>query len=231
MPDELPSRKEEAPSPEGWAWQALVSEPDAVVYLLDADLRVLYCNGGRPARESGWPPERLVGKTIDELMVELGADPRYADETKKIVERLRVKDGAISLRRIWEGKQWITTYRRIQAETERFLVVTRRVIGPVPERMHGEAVVEADWMELGPLDVLTPRELEVLCLIGQGLATKDIATLLHRSPHTIEVHRRSIGRKLGDTNRVGLARVAMEAGLTLGDADRQRMSRRGPTPT
>lgn len=145
------------------------------------------------------------------------------------MRRLRTKDGAIALRRIWEGKQWITTYRRIPAETERFLVVTRRAIGPVPDQMHGVDVVEADWMELGPLDVLTPRELEVLCLIGQGLATKDIAKLLHRSPHTIEVHRRSIGRKLGDTNRVSLARLAMEAGLTTGDAERERMSRRGPT--
>lgn len=64
------------------------------------------------------------------------------------------------------------------------------------------------------LDRLTPRELEVLDLIANGLSTADIANRLHRSQKTIKTHRLALGRKLGVTNRVELARIAIETGLS-----------------
>ena len=60
---------------------------------------------------------------------------------------------------------------------------------------------------------LTPREREVLDLIGQGLSTANIANRLHRSQKTVKSHRLALGRKLGVSNRVELARIAIEAGL------------------
>lgn len=63
------------------------------------------------------------------------------------------------------------------------------------------------------LDRLTPREREVLDLIGRGLSTAEIAERLHRSQKTVKSHRLALGRKLGVSNRVELARVAIEAGL------------------
>lgn len=68
--------------------------------------------------------------------------------------------------------------------------------------------------ELGALNALTARELEVLALIGQGMATREIAESLGRSPRTIERHCDAIHKKLGTTNRVQMARYAMQAGLT-----------------
>lgn len=68
--------------------------------------------------------------------------------------------------------------------------------------------------ELGALGALTARELEVLALIGEGLATREIAERLGRSPRTIERHCDAIHKKLGTTNRVQMARYALQAGLT-----------------
>ena len=44
---------------------------------------------------------------------------------------------------------------------------------------------------------LTPRELEVLKWVADGKTTREIASILNRSHHTIEKHRASITAKLG----------------------------------
>lgn len=57
------------------------------------------------------------------------------------------------------------------------------------------------------LDRLTPREREVLALVSQGLATKDIALALELSPRTVESHRAAICTKLETTSVVELTRI------------------------
>lgn len=63
------------------------------------------------------------------------------------------------------------------------------------------------------LHTLTVREQQVLRLIGQGKSRTDIATLIHRSPKTVDAHRASIMEKLGIHDRVELARYAIREGL------------------
>ncbi|MEO1236442.1 MAG: LuxR C-terminal-related transcriptional regulator [Planctomycetota bacterium] len=60
---------------------------------------------------------------------------------------------------------------------------------------------------------MTPREKLVLSLIGRGFSIPQIADRLFRSVKTIETHRQSLGRKLGVSNRVELARIAIQTGL------------------
>lgn len=55
---------------------------------------------------------------------------------------------------------------------------------------------------------LSQRELEVFALIGRGLATRTIASQLHRSIKTIETHRENIKRKLGLDNASELVDAA-----------------------
>jgi DNA-binding CsgD family transcriptional regulator len=43
---------------------------------------------------------------------------------------------------------------------------------------------------------LTPREREILCLIGNGKTTKEIATILRVSTGTVSNHRKAICRTL-----------------------------------
>ena len=53
---------------------------------------------------------------------------------------------------------------------------------------------------------LTPRELDVLRLVTEGLADAEIAAKLHISPRTVNAHLRSIYAKLGVSSRKEAAR-------------------------
>ena len=61
---------------------------------------------------------------------------------------------------------------------------------------------------------LSPREREVLQLIAEGKATKQIATHLHVSVKTAETHRRNIMEKLGVDGVAELTKYAIREGLT-----------------
>ena len=61
----------------------------------------------------------------------------------------------------------------------------------------------------GP-SLMTPRELEVLAAIGEGLTNKAIARQLGISLHTVKFHVESIFRKLGVRTRTGaIARASL----------------------
>jgi len=55
---------------------------------------------------------------------------------------------------------------------------------------------------------LTPTELDVVKLVSEGLANKDIATRLFISPRTVETHLTHVYTKLGLNSRVQLAQEA-----------------------
>jgi len=59
---------------------------------------------------------------------------------------------------------------------------------------------------------LSEREVEILRLIGDGLATKEIGAVLRLSPKTIEFHKTRLYKKIGVYNAVGATRYAMRAG-------------------
>jgi two-component system response regulator FixJ len=61
--------------------------------------------------------------------------------------------------------------------------------------------------------VLTKTECLVLTHVLEGRTNREIADLLHRSPRTIEVHRRRIMHKLGASNVVHLVRQAATMGF------------------
>ena len=63
------------------------------------------------------------------------------------------------------------------------------------------------------LDVLTPREREVLQLIARGYRYKEIAGRLHLSPRTVESHVSAVLRKLQLSSRHELTRWAAERRL------------------
>lgn len=65
------------------------------------------------------------------------------------------------------------------------------------------------------LKKLTFQELNVLCLIGLGYTTKEIAEKLFISPRTVEVHRRNLLFKLDAKSRKDLVKVFIDTGLIL----------------
>ena len=56
---------------------------------------------------------------------------------------------------------------------------------------------------------LTPTELDLVRLVSDGLANKDIATRLFISPRTVQTHLTHVYTKLGLTSRVQLAKAAV----------------------
>ena len=61
--------------------------------------------------------------------------------------------------------------------------------------------------------VLTPRELDVLALVAQGLSNPDIARRLVLSEHTVHLHLANILRKLNLSSRAAAAALAVRSGL------------------
>jgi DNA-binding NarL/FixJ family response regulator len=64
-----------------------------------------------------------------------------------------------------------------------------------------------------PVNLLTPREEEVVKLIAEGHSSKDIADRLTISLKTVERHRANILEKLGMRDRTELTRYAIRVGL------------------
>ena len=63
------------------------------------------------------------------------------------------------------------------------------------------------------IQLLSPREIEVLRYVARGLAKKEIASAMHISVKTVENHSNSLMSKLDIHDRVKLARFAIREGL------------------
>ncbi|MBM3144222.1 MAG: response regulator transcription factor [Chloroflexi bacterium] len=62
-------------------------------------------------------------------------------------------------------------------------------------------------------EILSPREVEVMTLLGEGLANRVIADRLYVSENTVKYHVRNILQKLGAQNRTEAVAYAMRMGL------------------
>jgi DNA-binding CsgD family transcriptional regulator len=57
-------------------------------------------------------------------------------------------------------------------------------------------------------DILTPREIEILELLGKGLESIEIGNRLFISPHTVDKHRKNMISKTGARNITALLEIA-----------------------
>lgn len=246
-----PSRKPEPPKPTvavehipaglsaDALWGMIAGEPETGVSIVTLDGLIVYANQ-QAARLFGGEnssPSDFVGKNLRDL-----APSDWVRERLAVLRRVLLTGKPVLLRAIWRGWQQHSWINFIDGEPEdepdgpdmpatpappQFLIVTRSVSGdgetapPVDTAKH--EFVDANVVDLGPLDVLTPRELEVLALIGQGLSLKETARALFRSVKTVDKHRTSIGAKLSAHDRVQLAEIARRAGLSMKDAEKTRV--------
>ena len=76
-----------------------------------------------------------------------------------------------------------------------------------------------NFLHGGPtgVDVLTPRQREILQLIAEGKSTRDIAETLHLSVKTVETHRAQLMDRLDIHDVAGLIRYALRKGLITAD--------------
>ena len=73
--------------------------------------------------------------------------------------------------------------------------------------------IEARLAERAARPTLTPREVQVLELISQGMRNREIATALDLSEETIQVHVRNILAKLYAKDRTAAVNVALKRGI------------------
>ncbi len=71
----------------------------------------------------------------------------------------------------------------------------------------------ADGDESAAVEALTPREVDVLELVAEGLSNKAIAARLGISDQTVKFHVAAIAGKLGAANRTDAVRRAVRQGL------------------
>jgi len=91
--------------------------------------------------------------------------------------------------------------------------LTRRLIEAFVAQ-GGEARI-ASAPQAGRLQELTPREREVLGLVGRGLSNVEVAQRLVLSPLTAKTHVARLFTKLGARDRAQLVVIAYESGLVV----------------
>jgi DNA-binding CsgD family transcriptional regulator len=212
-------------------WSALMHDPLLGVQVLRDDGSILFIND-QSARLIYGPTlkaEDCISKNARELL-----PAQFVEERITLLKSLAADGKTHVTRGIVFGRQIISTLVPLAAPEEVakgghvFLALTRHVVGPYKQMVGvgagaGDSGVHvARTNRLGSLECLSPRELEILAMIGLGLSTPEISRKLSRSANTINDHRKSIARKLGVTKRARLAEVAQIAGLTPEDATRVR---------
>ena len=99
---------------------------------------------------------------------------------------------------------------RAVARGETYLspTVSKHVVTDYIQRISGETT---------SLELLTPRQREVLQLIAEGYSTKKIASTLKISVKTVETHRMQLMERLDIHDIAGLVRYAIRIGLVKPD--------------
>jgi DNA-binding NarL/FixJ family response regulator len=99
----------------------------------------------------------------------------------------------LALRTVARGDTWLSPS------------LTKRVVKALTQG--GQPATE------GPLQVLTPRQREVLQLVAEGHSNKEIASRLNVALKTVETHRTELMERLGIHGVAGLVRYAIRVGL------------------
>lgn len=192
--------------PKDAAWAALVEDTNLPVLVVDVAGAVEFANG-------------VAGKVMASEASGVGAKhlrdflgEELATESLGMIKDAATNGRPVTVEGMVKGRLMRTVMRPLSSpgQTPRVLMVSRLAGTGSAE---GNGVLRSRVNESGQLGSLTAREMEILKLIGVGLSTADIAKKLGRSVKTVEWHRVSLGDKLGVTNRVELARIAIAAGL------------------
>ena len=186
--------------------------PDVVVM----DVAMPLLNGIEATRQIADAPGRKV------IALSMHSDRRYVSEALKAgASGYVLKDGAFD--------ELVSAIRSVVADR---VYLSPRVAGVVVEDYvrrlparngngngNGNAgphpgTEEAQHARRGAFDALTPREREVLQLMAEGFATKEVAHRLQVSVKTVETHRRQIMEKLDMHSVAELTKYAIREGLT-----------------
>lgn len=118
----------------------------------------------------------------------------------------------------FDGDQDI--YRALEAGVRGYLLkemVHTEVLNAIRKVAAGQKLMSQEvsdrMSEYFPQVALTPREVEVLSLVAQGLANKEIAVKLGTANGTVKIHVQNILAKLNATDRTRAVTIALQRGI------------------
>lgn len=162
------------------------------------DLRMPVMDGIQTLHELNSRPRRpavLVVTTFDRD--ELVLDALAAGADGYVLKRASRRDLVSAVRTIAEGRSVLAPE------------VTRAVVHRIRQQ------VPTPCADISHCH-LTPRETDILCLVGHGLNNHEIAARLTLSTHTVKTHLTSVLAKTSSRDRLQAALLAIRAGLTAG---------------
>ena len=81
--------------------------------------------------------------------------------------------------------------------------------------LHPQVINNQQSLKETNLQILTPREIEVLQMLTNGMSNKLVAQNLHISEHTVKFHVSSIFQKLDVSTRTEAVAVGVRLGLIM----------------
>lgn len=202
-------------------WMLLKSQPGVGILIIDIDGVVLFCN--EQAKKIYYGNDfNPVGKTIEEI-----EGPEFAAERMALIREVIATRKPVMIRHIRGGRHteaMIWPMQPVPDRKPRIISVTRQGLDDVEPGVVYRTV-DSKLVDLGPLDVLTRRELEVLAMVGHGVPLKTIAKELGVAQRTVERYRTDIARKLRVNSIAEIAQIVQVAGLDVSDCYLPRLRR------
>jgi predicted ATPase/DNA-binding CsgD family transcriptional regulator len=153
--------------------------------------------------------EPAAALTLHAAMVQLPASVDHVPELADLGERLWAELGSTAPALVTAGRAMDLDDAAIYAQAQIDDVRQRRA--PVSDRPGG----------------LSPRELEVLRLVAEGLTTREMAERLFISAKTADRHIQNIYTKIGTSNRATATRWALDHDLVPATAGSEQVAKSG----
>jgi PAS domain S-box-containing protein len=205
-------------------YAALVEAAGDFIYTLDLEGRFTYLNRAA-GRLMGRPVEDMLGRKFTSVLTPQSCEVALrnfdrglagAEATPLLEVELLRSDGSTVLLEVLAGSLHLDDKLIGRQGIGRDIGALRSLQEAVARkssqalRQLHEAVSRATADKHG----LTTFDLSVLRLLAQGASNREIASALHRSPHTIKDHIKKIKARVGATRRAELVTTALKLGLT-----------------
>lgn len=134
---------------------------------------------------------------------------RRVDESVRLVALSPNVDPSVPLRLLEMGVDGYVTKSSMPAELVEAIREVHRGRKYLDPRVARNIVLDQVSGRMSPLDILTPREIEIMTWIAKGKRVTEIAAALARSPKTISTLRSRVFRKLDVSSDVEVALLAI----------------------
>jgi DNA-binding NarL/FixJ family response regulator len=184
-------------------WRSILSE-----LLTDAGCQVRACLSY--AEALGYLRRERYSLAVVDLGLASSSDPRGNRDGYQVLAGARGRDIPAV---VVSGLATPAEIERAFAEFGVFACMEKQAFDRATFRATVTEAIAAGQAGKGEIDKLTPREREVMELLVQGLANKEIARELVISTNTVKRYLKSIFEKLGVDSRAAAVAQAMSAGM------------------